>query len=264
MNENWILTQPKGPIFEITLNRPEKRNALHAQFLSDLAERIGEAEKHPEARLIVIRGAGKVFSAGLDLVAMGGSVEMFGPDWIENPHVVTRHWQRTLGRLTESPLPTIALIHGYCLGAGLELALACDFRYAAEETIFSLEETRLGLIPDAGGTTRLVGLIGIARAKEMIFAGKRIDATTAERWGLVNYVMPEADLENAAAALAEQIAGCAPLAVAAAKRVIQGIVDEAAGLQLEAIEQAPLFKTRDLQEGVQAAIERRPAQWKRH
>lgn len=263
MTENLILTKPKGPIFEITLNRPDKRNAIHAQLLSELADAVAEAEKHPDARLIVLRGAGKAFSAGLDLMAMGGNVEMFGPDWIEHPHLITRHWQRTISRLTESTLPTIALIHGYCLGAGLELALACDFRYAAEDSKLSLEETRLGLIPDAGGTTRLVGLIGLARAKEMIFTAKRIDTTTAERWGLVHYVMPEADLENAAAALAEQIAGCAPLAVAAAKRVIQGIADEATGLQLEAIEQAPLFKTRDLQEGVQAAIERRPAEWKR-
>ncbi|MBI5929473.1 MAG: enoyl-CoA hydratase/isomerase family protein [Chloroflexi bacterium] len=263
MSENWILTQPKGYIFEIILNRPDKRNAIHAQLLSDLAEAVGEAEKHPDARLIVIRGEGKAFSTGLDLLAIGGSVEMFGPDWMENPHIVTRHWQRTISRLTESTLPTIALIHGYCLGAGLELALACDFRYAAEGSIISLEETRLGIIPDAGGTTRLMGLIGIARAKEMIFTAKRIDATTAEKWGLVHYVMPKADLANAAAALAEQIAGCAPLAVAAAKRVIQGIADEATGLHLEAIEQAPLFKTRDIQEGMQAAIERRPAEWKR-
>jgi enoyl-CoA hydratase/carnithine racemase len=263
MSENWILTQAKGPIFEIILNRPDKRNALQAPLLNDLAKAVAEAEQHPEARLIVVRGAGKAFSAGLDLAAMGGSVEEFGPDWMEQPHKVTRHWQCTLGRLTESPLPTVALIHGYCLGAGLELALACDFRYAAEGTTISLEETRLGIIPDAGGTTRLVGLIGIARAKELIFTGKRIDAETAERWGLVNYVMPESALEAAAVALADQISGCAPLAVAAAKRVIQGIADEATGLHLEAVEQAPLFHTRDLQEGVQAAIERRPPQWKR-
>ena len=263
MTDNWILTQLKGPIFEITLNRADKRNSLHAQLLSALADAVGEAEKHPEARLIVLRGEGKAFSTGLDLLAIGGSVEMFGPDWMENPHVVTRHWQRTISRLAESPLPTVALMHGYCLGAGLELALACDFRYAAEGTIMSLEEARLGIIPDAGGTTRLLSLIGVARAKELIFTGKRIDTATAERWGLVHYVMPKADLENAAAALAEQIAACAPLAVAAAKRVIQGIMDEATGLHLEAIEQAPLFKTHDIQEGMQAAIERRPAVWKR-
>lgn len=259
----WVVTQAKGKIFEIILNRPEKRNAIHVRMLTQLAAAVGEAEKSPEARLIVVRGAGKAFCAGIDLATMGGSLEEFGPTWIEHPHEVTRHWQRTIGRLAESPLPTLALVHGYCLGGGLEIALACDFRYATDDAIMSLEETRLGIIPDSGGTTRLVGLIGIARAKEMIFTARRIDGATAEQWGLVNRVFAFDEIDSAVTVLADEISGCAPLAVAAAKRVIQHVANEAPGLHLEAIEQAPLFHTRDLQEGIQAAIERRPPEWKK-
>ncbi len=261
---SWILTEHKGPIFEITFNRPDKRNAIQLKMLRRVAEAINEAEQQPDVRLVVIRGAGKAFSAGLDLQSMGGVNEDFGPDWLQRPHALTREWQRALNRLTESPLPIVALLHGYCLGAGLETALACDFRYAAADVTLSLEETRLGLIPDVGGTTRLAQLIGMSRAKELIFTGRRIDAERAERWGLVNRVVAtQEELSGAAEELATELAGCAPLAVAAAKRIMQGIADEETGLALEQIEQAPLFHTEDLQEGIQAAIERRPPQWKR-
>ena len=127
----------------------------------------------------------------------------------------------------------------------------------------SLEETRLGLIPDVGGTTRLTQLIGLSRAKSMILTGRRIDAVTAEKWGLINEIVSQENHDSAAQSLAEEIVGCAPLAVAGAKRVIKAVVDESIGLQLEQIEQAPLFLTEDLQEGIQAAIQRRPPQWKR-
>jgi enoyl-CoA hydratase/carnithine racemase len=260
--ELWIKTETRGAIFEIILNRPDKRNAIQLGMLMDIARAVVEAEKQADTRLIVIRGEGKAFSGGLDLMAMGGNAEVMGDDWLDRPHETTRSWQSTLNRLTASPIPSLALIHGYCLGAGLELALACDFRYAAEDASISLEETRIGLIPDVGGTTRLMQVVGMARAKEMIFTARRIDAQTAEKWGLVNQVMPFEQLPEAAESLATEIAGCAPLAVAAAKRVIQGIADEGSGLHLEQVEQAPLFKSDDLREGIQAAIERRKPEWK--
>ncbi len=263
MSENWILTEQKNNIFEIIINRPEKRNAIQIKLLHDLADYVDEAQAINDVRLIVIRGAGKAFSAGLDVNAMGGVPEVFGNNWIEQMHRVTRYWQEALNRIRDSAIPTLVLIHGYCLGLGLEISLSCDFRYVAEDATISLEETRLGLIPDVGGTTRLTQLIGVSRAKELILTGRRIDAATAEKWGLANKVVTQEELDTAAQALADEIAGCSPLAVAAAKRVIHGIVDEGVGLHLEQIEQAPLFKTEDLQEGMQAAMERRSPQWKR-
>lgn len=260
--EAWVLTEQHNTLFEIRLNRPDKRNAIQVELLTALADAVATAEKLPEVRLIVIRGEGKAFCAGLDLMAMGGNVERFGADWLRRPHEVSGYWQHALNRLVESPLPSLALIHGYCLGGGLEIALACDFRYAADDAILSLEETRLGIIPDVGGTTRLTQLIGVARAKEMILTGRRIDANLAAQWGLVNRVIAFDGLDTAAQSLAEEISGCAPLAVAAAKRVIQGVLKEYEGLHLERVEQAPLFHSRDIQEGMQAALERRKPQWR--
>jgi enoyl-CoA hydratase/carnithine racemase len=261
MSQNWILTEHKGLVFEIILNRPDKRNAIQVQMLTDLATAVAKAEKTQGVRLITIRGAGKAFSSGLDLTAMGGNVEQFGEDWANRPHELTRYWQACLNRLTDSPLPTLALLHGYCIGAGTEIALACDLRYADPETTLSLEETKNGLIPDVGGSTRLTQLIGPARAKEMIFTSRRIDPATAEKWGLINRIVPIDEFDQAAQTLAEEISGCAPLAVAAAKRVIQGVLSEEDGLRLEMMEQAPLFHTKDLQIGVQAAMLKQKPEW---
>lgn len=257
----WITTAHHDLLFEITLNRPDKRNAIQVGMLTDLAQAVATAEKTDGVRLIVLRGAGKAFCAGLDLAAMGGNIEQFGEDWFKRPHELTRYWQACLNRLVESPLPTLALLHGYCLGVGTEIALACDLRYADPAARLSLEETRIGIIPDVGGTTRLTQLIGPGRAKEMIFTARRIQAETAERWGLVNRLVPQTDFDKAARALAEEIAGCAPLAVAASKRVIQGVLQEETGLHLETIEQAPLFHTRDLQIGAQAALSKQQPDW---
>lgn len=248
--------------FEITLNRPEKRNAITLEMIRQLSAAVAEAERDSSTRLIVIRGEGKAFSSGLDLQAIWNVAEEFGPKWQQNPHALTREWQSGLNRLAHSSIPSLALIHGYCLGLGLEIALACDFRYATEDAVLSLEETRLGLIPDVGGTTRLVKAIGIPRAKELILTARRIDAETAERWGLINRIVPKTAFDDAATQLTESISACAPLAVAAAKRVINGIADEASGLLLEQTEQAPLFRTADLQEGIQATLEKRPPEWK--
>jgi enoyl-CoA hydratase/carnithine racemase len=220
------------------------------------------AERTEGVRLIVVRGEGQAFSAGLDLMTMGGNVEQFGEDWMKRPHELTRYWQACLNRLGASPLPTLALVHGYCIGAGMEVALACDLRYASPDVKLSLEETKIGIIPDVGGTTRLTHLLGPARAKEMIFTSRRLDAVTAERWGLINKIVPVEEFDSAALALAEEISGCAPLAVAAAKRVVQGILDEEHGLTLETIEQAPLFHTQDLQIGAQAAMLKQKPDWK--
>lgn len=256
-----IRTVQKDHIFEIILSRPEKRNAVQLQMLSEIEQAVLEAQQLAHIRLLVIRGEGESFSAGLDLGSMGGIPERFGDNWQQRPHVVTAAWQNPVNTLANTPIPTLALIHGYCLGAGLEIALACDFRYGTPDAQLSLAETRIGLIPDVGGTTRLMQIVGLAKAREMIYTARRIDGATAEKIGLLNGIYEQAQLHEAARALAAELATCAPLAIAAAKRVVQGILDEQRGLYLEALEQAPLFKTKDLQEGIQSMLERRPAKW---
>jgi enoyl-CoA hydratase/carnithine racemase len=256
-----VLTQHTDEVFEIILNRPDKRNALRVQMLLAIAEAVTLAENTSGVRVILLRGEGQSFCAGLDLMSMGGIPEYLGDEWQTQGYRATRLWQTSIHRLQESTLPTIALLHGHTLGGGLELALGCDLRIAAEDTRLSLEEARLGMIPDAGGTTRLTRLIGAARTKELIFTGRRIDAATAERWGLVNQVVPTDQLQEAGLTLAHEIAACAPLALSAAKRTINAVEDVLSGFHHEMVEQYQLFHSQDIMEGLQAAMERRPARW---
>lgn len=176
--------------------------------------------------------------------------------------MITREFQAVLNRLEQLPVPTIALLHGYCLGLAMELSLACDIRIAAEGTQLGLPETRLGIIPDVGGTTRLTRLIGPGRAKEVIFTGGQMDAAQAAVWGIVNHVVPADQLLEKGEAVAAEILKAAPLAVGMAKKVINGLVDLEKGLTLEGWAQNQLFKTDDFMEAVQSFLMKRPPDFK--
>jgi enoyl-CoA hydratase/carnithine racemase len=258
-----VLTRCENGIFEIILNRPDKQNAFLIQMLQTIAEWVAQAETTEGVRVIILRGEGKSFCAGIDLLSMGGFPELLGEDWRDRLHEATRIYQSAIHRLQQSTLPTIALLRGFTLGGGLEIALGCDFRIAGDNTILSLEEAKLGMIPDGGGTARLTKLIGASRAKELIFTGRRIDAETAERWGLVNQVVQRDDLLSAGYKMAEDIMRCAPLALAAAKRIINAVEAVEEGFYHEMIEQYHLFRTEDLGEGIQAVLERRGARWQK-
>lgn len=260
----FVLTQAREQIFEIVLNRAEKRNAIHWPMLQELGAAIDLAEQTPGLRAVIVRGAGTGFSAGIDLQSFARLPETFGAHWPQHMLNVTGAFQAMVTRFERCSLPTIALLHGYALGLGLELALACDLRLAAQGTKLGLPETRLGLIPDVGGTTRLTRLIGPARAKEMILTGRMVDAADAERWGALNAVVPEDDLQTRGEALAAEMALAAPLAVTYAKRVIDGLTEIDRGLQLEAWAQAHLVQTQDFQNGVQAMLTRTPPHWLGH
>jgi enoyl-CoA hydratase/carnithine racemase len=262
--QTLVHTHIQGHVFEIILNRPEKRNAMNLALMQQLETAIDTAEKaaHQGVRAVIVRGEGQGFSAGIDLLSFGDMIEQFGEGWQKNLFPMTAMYQRILGKFESCSLPTILAAHNYCLGMAFELALACDFRIVSEGTRLGLPETKLGLIPDVGGTTRLVRLVGIGRAKELILTGRQFDAEYAERYDMVNYVVSQEELIPKAYALADELAQSAPLAVSYAKRVINGITDVERGLQLEAWAQSILINTEDFANGAQAMMLKQQPEWK--
>lgn len=259
---NFILTRRRDSIIEIVLDRADKRNAINWPMMTELDAAITATETMAGARAIVLRGEGSGFSAGIDLMGFQDVTERFGENWRDNLFPLTQAYQAVVNKFERCSLPTIALLHGYCLGLGFELALACDFRIVAEGTKMGLPESRLGMIPDVGGTTRLTRLVGPSRAKELVMTGRNIDLANAERWGIVNSVVPHNELLSKGEALAAEIAQAAPLSVSYAKRVIDGMTDVERGLQLEAWAQAQLMRTQDFEIGVQAMLTKQKPEWK--
>src|SRR5262249_62386262 len=230
---------------------------------------IGEAadaiDRSPEVRVAVLTGAGGAFCAGLDVKA-GSTLSELGVDGspaLALPAIRRHlaHLQECFTRLEACRVPVIGALERVCIGGGLELALCCDIRLAAEGTIFAIPEVRLGIVPDMGGTQRLPRTIGIGLAKELIYSARRIDAATALRIGLINAVYPAVDLPARVADLAAEIAANAPLAVQAAKRSINGTFWREIGgwLDHEAAEAAGPLLSEDRKEGMRAAAARKRA-----
>ena len=260
MASDQIRFRRVGLVFEVTLNRPDERNAINDEMMNALADAFDRAERefHDGARVVLLRGAGRAFSSGIDL----SQFSTLDEDLRNNLFPFTARYQAILNKIERSSLPVICVLQGYCLGLALELALACDFRFAAERTKLALPEARLGIIPDVGGTARLVKLIGPSRAKDLILTGRAIDLSQALDWGLVNTVLPKAELEQGVDEFVEALAASAPLAVSYGKRVVNDIMDNAAGLQLEAWAQAQLFRTNDFQNAIRAMMDKTyPIDW---
>lgn len=266
MTYETIVTQQREAIFEIIFNREEKRNAMNWQMMDDISRAVDEAEKafnDGTARVLFFRANGIAFSSGIDLNGFMEDAPRYGQNWKDNLFATTAAMQHVMNKIENSSLVTFCLMHGYALGLAMELSLACDFRIIAERTRYALPETRLGMIPDVGGTTRLVKLVGPARAKEIIMTARNLDLETAERWGLVNYVVPKDELVKKAEELAAEIVQSAPLAVSYTKRVINTMMDNGRDLQTEAWAQAQLLRTEDFQAGVVAVVTKQyPVQWK--
>ncbi|KPL90545.1 enoyl-CoA hydratase/isomerase family protein [Herpetosiphon geysericola] len=258
----FVTTEQTGAIFRITINRPEKRNAISWQVGQDLRAAIDQAASASGVRVVVLSGAGPVFSAGIDLGDLLDLPNRYGEHWLRQMRTITDDWQALTTRIERLEIPTIAVLHGMGLGLGLEIALACDFRIAANGTKLALPETRLGIVPDVGGTTRLTRLVGVGRAKELIMTGRTFSAADAERWGVVNQVADAGSLDEVVQAFADELILAAPLAVGMAKRVIDGLFDVDRGLMLEGWAQSQLIRSADFSEGVQAAIARRAAEFK--
>jgi enoyl-CoA hydratase/carnithine racemase len=243
----------EGGVALLTLHRPQAMNALSVNLCDEVLAALAALRGDRGVRVLILTGAGdRAFCAGADLKERRTMAE-----------AQLRAHNRKIARipleLEQLDCPTIAALNGHALGGGCELALGCDLRVAAETAELGQPEVALGIIPAAGGTQRLPRLIGRARAKELIFTGKRIDARTAERIGLVNAVAPAGEVLAQARALASAIARNAPLAVRGAKQAIAVGLEAGlqAGLALESLIQFGLYATQDWAEGLAAFNEKR-------
>ena len=247
-----ILASVEGMVGRIVLNRPDKLNAFTAEMLGLLEAACDELEANPEVRVVIVSSATeRAFSAGAD-ISVGGSLGPLGKwaHWARKGH-------RTLDRLAQMRVPSIAAIGGVAYGGGLELALACDMRIAAESARLALPEVTIGTTPAWGGTARLPALIGAARAKQMILSGQPVDAQKALAWGLVNEVVPAAQLQSRALELATHIAGNAPIAVQAAKQLIDAGLGNAQAVAIESLASGFAAGTDDMKEGAAAFTQKR-------
>jgi enoyl-CoA hydratase/carnithine racemase len=245
----------QGAIARVTLDRPEKLNALDPEMLTALEDAVTQAENSPQVRAIVLAAAGeKAFCVGADIFAWTAlsPLEMWS-EWIRRGH-------RIFERLEHARQPVVCAIQGFAYGGGLEVALACDLRIATDSARFAMPEVKLGTIPGWGGTDRLPRLIGSARAKQMIFTGEPIAADVAERWGLVNEVVPAASLSHRVTDLAEKIATNAPVAVQTAKQLITS----RSSATLESLAGAVNAFSDDAKEGLAAFREKRSPKFEGH
>jgi enoyl-CoA hydratase len=247
-----LLLERRDRVAIITINRPEKRNALNIKTREEGAALIEELRTDDSVHVMVITGAGdKAFIAGADIGEFAGRTAH-----IQRDVMVARS---LFNAIDTFPKPVIAMINGYCLGGGCEVALACDIRIASESASFGQPEINLGIIPGGGGTQRLTRLIGEGKAMEMILSGQIIDAKTAFNIGLVNHVVPTDQLEAKTMQLANSIAEKGPIAVRLAKEAVKiasrSNLDE--GLRREVDLFALCFATEDKDEGVNAFLEKR-------
>ena len=252
-----VRVEVEAGVATVTLNRPEARNAISTELAEALATVFEPLTTDPAVRAVVLTGAGdRAFCAGADLRERGGFDDQ---GWFVQREV----FRRAFAAVRRCPLPTVAAVFGFALGGGCELALSCDLVVAADDAILGLPEVQLGLVPAGGGTQLLVRRIGPAAAKDLVLTGRRVDAAEAVRLGLIDHVVPRADLLATAQRLAAQIAGNAPTAVRLAKWAIDLGADLAREAALEVEDQAwrRAVESADRREGIAAWNERRPPAW---
>ena len=252
-----LLFERRDRVALITINRPEKRNALNIQTRQEGAAVLEELREDEEVRVVVFTGAGdKAFIAGADIAEFAGRTAITQRDVMTARSLFTA--------IDTFPKPVIAMVNGYCLGGGCELALACDLRIASETASFGQPEINLGIIPGGGGTQRLTRLVGEGKAMEMILTGDIVDAKTAFTLGLVNMVVPAAALEAKTMEIANRIAEKSPIALRMAKEAVKTAsranLDE--GLRREVDLFALCFSSEDKDEGVKAFLEKRKPNFK--
>ncbi|MFL5759344.1 MAG: enoyl-CoA hydratase/isomerase family protein [Thermomicrobiales bacterium] len=252
MRDDRVLIELAGQVATVTLNREDKLNAIDPEMLAALERIVRLIERDPGVRVVILTGAGaRAFCVGADVNAWAAlePLEMWRR-WVRDGHYVFD----TIARLRQ---PVIAAINGYALGGGLELALAADVRIAAAGAQFGTPEVKIGTVPGWGGTQRLPALIGMGRAKQLIFTGARIGPDIAERWGLVNEVVTNESLAARARELAEEIAANAPHAVQIAKQIVDAGAGDGLSSALESLAGGLAATTEDGKEGISSFREKR-------
>jgi enoyl-CoA hydratase len=276
---NVISVETQNHIAVLWLNRPEKRNAMAPEFWTRFPETIDALGADPDVRVIVIAARGPSFTVGLDLVAFGpavmaGDIAAIDGSQSEsdvakrrNTYRQIRLMQRTFTAIAANPKPVIAAIHGHCLGAGVDLATACDIRLAANDAVFSVRETRIAMVADVGTLQRLPDIIDPGKVAELVYTGRDWDAAEALRIGFVSAVHDDAEaVQRAALAMAETIAANSPLAVQGSKAILNGPRERRIQSELDtvALWNAAFLYSDDLAEAIRAFVEKRPPEFQGH
>jgi enoyl-CoA hydratase len=250
------------------LDRPEKRNAMAREIVADLPRAMAAIEQHDDIRAVIIAARGKSFTVGLDLASMTGGVSgseesVSGATASLRQMKITTDFQNAISAVAKCPVPVIAAIHSHCLGAGVDLATACDIRLASQDATFGVRETKIGIVADVGTLQRLPSIVSAGHVAELAYTGKDIDAARAEKIGLVNDVYPDAEtVYTAACALAAEIAANAPLAVRGTKFMLQQGEDLTTqqSLLLNGLwTMVTSLNSNDLKEAMTAFMEKRPS-----
>jgi len=269
-----VTVERQNHVGMVWLDRTEKLNAMGVAFWADFPEIIEAFGADPDVRVIVIAGRGKAFTVGLDLAEFGPSLAAGAvtsaptgagvADRMATYHQIKR-MQQTFSSLAECPKPVIAAIHGWCLGAGIDLITACDIRIAAADAVFSVRETKMALVADVGTLQRLPRILDPGRVAELVYTGKDFGADEAAEMGLITKVAPDRDaVVKDALELANEIAANSPLVVQAAKQVLRNTANQSLDEQLDyiALWNAAFLHSEDLQEAIGSFVEKRPPQWK--
>ncbi len=256
MSDGAVKWEVKDGMGTVTLNRPEKRNAINDEVLHGLSKAFSELSLNPESRVIVLQGAGTNFSAGIDFhfLAQVGRDDGRAPGVRLREEIDMIH--SILNRVEQVEKPVVAKIHGFCGGLGMELALTADFRIAAESATLGVPEIILGLIPDCGGTTRLTRMAGPAWAKELIMTGDMFPAREIYEMGLLNQVVPDAQLEEKTREFVDRLLQRPPLALGLAKKAIDwGVgMDKSSHMEIEAYIQSLLITAKDFPQTLQKGL----------
>ena len=254
-----VLYAVEGGVATLTLNRPERMNTISGPMLDSLAALLVQADRDPEVRCVVLTGTGRAFCAGLDLNAATSGEGIGSSGAVMAANIDLRDTPPTVLHAMDTPV--ICALNGSAAGYGMDLAIGCDIRLMAEEAKMAPAFVKRGIVPESGGTWLLPRLLGWAKAAEIIFTGRTLGAAECLDLGLANAVVPAAALPARAAAMAQEIAANAPLAVQASKRMMRMGLDERFDTHVQHVylQLLPLFRTEDFREGMASFLEKRPA-----